>query len=481
MSKLKGIVIKTKGRFMWVATEDRQFLRLPVPKDGVSQGQEVWVDPSEEISSAYHYKALAAGIILLLLVGTVFAAVFPGEKAVAHLALDINPSMELAINRHNLIIETVPLNEDAELLLKDLPLKNKEVYEALKLLIHQAQTAGYLTPDKDNLILLTVVEENEGKLLDPLKIKKTVLNDINELGLKGTVAVQKATEKERKQAKNEGLSVTSYLLKKKVAFKAKFKSGMPQHATDLVEELRAQGFKINELFDQVGVSIINKKVEKVTVPSGVLPKDAGNSKKDNNDNKPAGPKAPPVESQKKSEQAFPGQQDKESKERKISPKVEKKPVGAPPEENILPKQAEEKLKENQIIKEITPDQKPEEENLEFNYEDQEDQTETETTEDNTIEGPELITDTETKEAGTKEEQSTTEGLEETGDLSNSTGETYSSETITSGSIEEEIDETQTEEERESEPKPTSEKIDTTNDIDYSRGNISGSTPTPPGR
>ncbi|MBO8170220.1 MAG: hypothetical protein H0Z35_13755 [Thermoanaerobacteraceae bacterium] len=266
-----------------------------------------------------------------------------------------------------------------------------------------------------------------------------------------------------------------------MAFKAKFKSGMPQHATDLVEELRAQGFKINELFDQVGVSIINKKVEKVTVPSGVLPKDAGNSKKDNNDNKPAGPKAPPAESQKKSEQAFPGQQDKESKERKSLPKVEKKPVGAPPEEDILPEQAEEKLKENQIIKEITPDQEPEEENLEFNYEDQEDQTETETTEDNTIEGPELITDTETKEAGTKEEQSTTEGLEETGDLSNSTGETYSSETITSGSIEEEIDETQTEEETESEPKPTSEETDTTNDIDYSGGNISSSTPTPPGR
>lgn len=434
MSKLKGIVVKTKGRFMWVATEDRQFLRLPVPKDGVSQGQEVWVDPSEEISSAYHYKALAACIILLLLVGTVFAAVFPGENAVAHLALDINPSMELAINRHNLIIEAVPLNEDAELLLKDLPLKNKEVYEALKLLIHQAQTAGYLTPDKDNLILLTVVEENEGKLLDPLKIKETVLNDINELGLKGTVAVQKATEKEREQAKNEGLSVTSYLLKEKVASKAKFKSGMPQQAADLVEELRAQGFKINKLFDQVGVSIINKKTERVTVPSDVLPKDADNSKKDNNDNKPAGPKSPPAESQKKSEQAFPGQQDKESKERKSLPKVEKKPVGAPPEEDILPEQAEEKLKENQIIKEITPDQEPEEENLEFNYEDQEDQTETET-----------------------------------------------SETITSGSIEKEIDETQTEEETESEPKPTSEETDTTNDIDYSGGNISSSTPTPPGR
>lgn len=259
MTGLKGVVIKTRGRWMWVATVDRRFMRFPVPPQGAEPGQEVWVDPSRAVASNHVYRgALVASLLVLLLLGTVLAKSLPSRGTATYLALDINPSLELAVNSSGRVTDVQPLNMDARSLLKGLSLKGKEVYAALDAIVRQAGRAGYISPARENLILLAIVPARaQGKRLEPSRLKEVLLSEMAQMGAGGTVGIQTASLAEREKARQEGVSVNSYLLSEK-ASRLGLASLLPPQgragAAEIAKNLSAGGVSLEQLVDEAGAT-----------------------------------------------------------------------------------------------------------------------------------------------------------------------------------------------------------------------------------
>lgn len=260
---------------MWVATEDRRFMRFPLPSQGVKPGQEVWVTPSQTVNSSFTRRwALVASLLVLLLFGATLAQILPYRSTVAYVALDINPSLELAVNSFGRVTKIMPLNQDAQLLLEGLSVKGKDIYETLDVIIQKSEKAGYISPEKENLVLLTLVTVRaKDNQLDASQVKAVVLSRMANTGMKGKVGIQTASLEEKEKARQEGLSVNSYLIIKKASSK-----GLPlvlpgerqTEVRDIVQKLATEGVSLEQLLEDTAVSLPRADNGKITnaVPKG---------------------------------------------------------------------------------------------------------------------------------------------------------------------------------------------------------------------
>lgn len=111
--------------------------------------------------------ALAASIVFFLLViPFVSAYLFPSEQQViAYVGIDINPSLELGLDKEGKVKEATGLNEEGKKLLEKIQFANLSVDKVIKLITQEAIKQQYLAVDEENKIILTVStrEEREGK------------------------------------------------------------------------------------------------------------------------------------------------------------------------------------------------------------------------------------------------------------------------------------------------------------------------------
>ena len=104
---------------------------------------------------------LAAACLALVVVGGGAGVQYYQANAVASvISLDVNPSVELSVNRKNRVLEAEPLNEDAKAIMEDMNLKGVDLNVAVNAVIGSMVTHGYLD-DLDNAILVTVSNRSE--------------------------------------------------------------------------------------------------------------------------------------------------------------------------------------------------------------------------------------------------------------------------------------------------------------------------------
>lgn len=255
MAKIRGVVMKTEGRFMWVATADRGFRRYSLPSKEVKPGQEIMVSANPaKARFGVSMRAAVAACLLLFLISGLAITVFPINSAAAYLAVDINPSLELALDADNKVIKAVPLSEDAKVLLKDMKLERLDAYQALDQIIKKSEAEGYISADKENVVLLTITPVKEHyRQLDTSKAKQMVIDKMNEIGAAGSVGVQNSTEKERENARKEGISVNSYLMMQKASNKglSKLQQSKKPSTKEIVDDLAKEGVGLDQLLVDV--------------------------------------------------------------------------------------------------------------------------------------------------------------------------------------------------------------------------------------
>ncbi|MEW6663460.1 MAG: anti-sigma-I factor RsgI family protein [Bacillota bacterium] len=291
MTKIKGLVVKTEGRHMWVATEDRQFRRYPLPATGAAIGQEVWVEqPVPAVPYFASRGALVAGLVVMIFLGAFLWQLVPGGTPVAYLAVDINPSLEIALDGAGRVLEVEPLNREAKLLVKNLSPRKKDVYTFLDRIIQKAEYSGYLKPGRDNLVLVTIIPARDGAPVpvNAFGVKEVVLKSLAARNVQGQVGIQNASLEERIRAREAGLSVNHYLLSTRAAEKGvlpgptvKDKAGIQE----ILNRLSARGIPLEQLVVEFGVTagpISNQPPPKETlvnprtVPPGSTEKTTGN-------------------------------------------------------------------------------------------------------------------------------------------------------------------------------------------------------------
>ncbi|MBR6627915.1 MAG: hypothetical protein IKL04_08070 [Lachnospiraceae bacterium] len=160
---------------------------------------------------------VAAAAVLFLVLGM---GMFRNEvKANSVISIDINPSIEITVNKHDKVIAANALNEDAQIVLQGMDLKNVDLDIALNAIIGSLLKNGYLD-EVYNVVNVCVEnddEERAGQLGDLVSGEISSLFD--EKDLIGGVNTQLCTrdDENKKLADSYGVSVGKLNLAQEVS------------------------------------------------------------------------------------------------------------------------------------------------------------------------------------------------------------------------------------------------------------------------
>jgi|GEM_PF-3320472 len=153
----RGIIVDIKARHWIVLTPEGQFRRIPTTRVA-GLGEEVAV-PDRAPRSARRIVALAAAIAVALLL-IALPGLFRTHSEVAYyFAIDFNPSLELAVDKHERVVELRSWNKDGAEIIRGMTYENIPMQEVLGQIIERAQAGPYLTGDSQAAIVTRIAAD----------------------------------------------------------------------------------------------------------------------------------------------------------------------------------------------------------------------------------------------------------------------------------------------------------------------------------
>lgn len=146
----------------------------------------------------------------------VFGWMFRNNQAESYIELDINPSLEIAVNKKNQVLKLEAMNSDAKKVIDNIKWKRKDVDIVVDNILDEMLNEGYFK-DAENMILLSVENKNSKKaeeLMDHLEQKIQAF--LNSKDVYPTIIRQmiRGNEEERNMAKAYNMSMGKlYLIK----------------------------------------------------------------------------------------------------------------------------------------------------------------------------------------------------------------------------------------------------------------------------
>ncbi|WP_163529456.1 anti-sigma factor domain-containing protein [Halobacillus ihumii] len=207
----KGIVMEQSRSYTIVMTNDGNFHKAKLLKRA-EVGMEVYFQPAvvkhkgfAQVFTLPRMKFVAVALALLI-------ALFPAylwygsNKAYAFVNIDMNPSVELKLNKNMQVIDVIPLNEDAEVLLSKLEdWQNDPASEVTFDMITLSQELGYINNQNQVLIGVSYVNKHDEDF--SAKIESYLAKQSFNL----SIASYNVPSQLRKQAKKEKVSVNELM------------------------------------------------------------------------------------------------------------------------------------------------------------------------------------------------------------------------------------------------------------------------------
>lgn len=133
----------------------------PVMREKLAGGSEERYKKSTVRSRGFRQlMSIAAALVLVLGGVTVWRNM--QQKVFAVVDIDVNPSIELSINKNDKVVEARPVNEDGMAILSGMDLKGSEVKAACNAIVGSMLMKGYIN-DQSNSLLVSVSAEDEAK------------------------------------------------------------------------------------------------------------------------------------------------------------------------------------------------------------------------------------------------------------------------------------------------------------------------------
>ncbi|WP_258359958.1 anti-sigma factor domain-containing protein [Moorella sulfitireducens (nom. illeg.)] len=237
----RGLVVSRQGKEVIVLTPEGEWRAFYLDGQVPEVGEEVMVPPVKKKSRLAVAMAAAAAILLLFLAlplaRRAAAPPVPGEPAY-YINIDINPSIELAVDEREKVISARGLNEDGEKLLAAIAIKDEKADVAIEILTREAVRQGYYLPDTRGALLVTV-SPAAGSDLEKLaastelsqKLTGQARNILQQARVQAVVEAATVTPEIRKHAEAAGLSAGKY----GILLEA-LEAGLPVTAADLQKE-----------------------------------------------------------------------------------------------------------------------------------------------------------------------------------------------------------------------------------------------------
>jgi Anti-sigma factor N-terminus len=213
----KGIIMEIRRDVLIMMTPDGQFMNGKKSPDGrYAIGEEITFFPMKASStpvSRNKWKPAAAILTAAILMITLFSVSFlQSNKAYAYVSVDINPSIELTLNKQNEVIDITPYNEDGKILIKKLEDWDKEdVSEVTGEILRLSDKLGYLRNDQNVWITSTLTDSSDsGNHSALLKDLNSFIKQYNSMH-SSEIIMNETTEDLREKALKRGLTAGALL------------------------------------------------------------------------------------------------------------------------------------------------------------------------------------------------------------------------------------------------------------------------------
>jgi len=201
---LKGLIVEKGEKHFIVLTPTGEYKKIK-GFTKMNIGQEVDIHNSFSMTKIV---SLAAALLVIILLGeTMFK--MPGQSQVyAYVTLDINPSVEFAVDRNYAVLKAYPYNSEAEQILSGIEYLHDDINEVLADFTQAAIEHEYISDDQENYVVISVYPTNpdepiESKLNEMTRTQNEV---IVSSGKKAKVDAVVVDAKTREEAKELGIS-----------------------------------------------------------------------------------------------------------------------------------------------------------------------------------------------------------------------------------------------------------------------------------
>ncbi len=214
----KGIIMEIDDQFLTMLTPDGEFVRTRNLSSTYEIGQEIEFVPIEQenrkqklLQSMFlNKKGLAAVIACIFMIFSFLFPSYENNKVYAYMSIDINPSIELGMNKKYQVISLHSYNVEGDKIVEKLHnWKRKDVYIVTGEIMNEIKKQGYIRNDDELLIATVFREENKQEQALFLQEKITEIKQAAQSDHLNLIILE-ATEEERESATEEGLTIGKY-------------------------------------------------------------------------------------------------------------------------------------------------------------------------------------------------------------------------------------------------------------------------------
>lgn len=156
----RGVVVSIDKKHAVVMTADGQFVRAPI-QGSPEIGEEIAFEdeiarPRRLNRSIYRYAGAAAMLCILLFAGLAYSLI-GSNPVVAYLTIDINPSVEIGVDKDERVRELRALNEDGEKIIAGIRYKAVKVERVAASILEEARKTHYLDSTHEDIFIASMV------------------------------------------------------------------------------------------------------------------------------------------------------------------------------------------------------------------------------------------------------------------------------------------------------------------------------------
>lgn len=165
-------------------------------------------NPEKKNRKPLRLAALAAAACLVLAIGGGSIYYNQSQTAASIVSLDVNPSIELVLNRRERVLRATPLNEDAAAVLDGMDLKGATLDVAVNALMGSLLKNGYVD-ELANSILITVEDDDANRAAQlESQLTETVNAVMTSSSINGAILSQVVSQDQDLQAKADEYGIS---------------------------------------------------------------------------------------------------------------------------------------------------------------------------------------------------------------------------------------------------------------------------------
>lgn len=167
----KGVVMEKSGKHLIVMTPAGSFERIPDLNRNCQVGEEIMYVPAERKFRQPAFAVLSAfvaAVVLCMMLFTAIPAAFADKSVVAYISIDINPSVELGIDKSKKVREVKGLNDKGLELVRNLSYSGKPLEDVTDKLLQKAEDMNLFASGEGDIVIASAVVKEDAKLDDNL-------------------------------------------------------------------------------------------------------------------------------------------------------------------------------------------------------------------------------------------------------------------------------------------------------------------------